>query len=244
MHRIIILFKRTSFWIFFKIMLNHLTMKLLNKNTKISYSQFAEDIILLNLFADKNNGTFVDVGCNRPIDGNNTFNLYIRGWNGLNIDGNQNLINEYKYTRPMDTSICALVSNKEVEVPFYISKTDKVSTINKEVLEKFKKQWEYSENDIIYKKTKTLTQILDENNYTNRTIDLLSIDIEGHDYEALLGLDFNKYRPRVICIEIHDFAYSNLQKNEIVKYLSDNNYKLNNFAILNGFFVDNNLVQN
>jgi hypothetical protein len=218
-------------------------MKLLNRNTKISYSQFAEDIILLNIFSNNYTGTFIDVGCNRPIDGNNTFNLYIRGWTGLNIDGNQKLINDFKILRPLDISICELVSNKEVEVPFYISKTDKVSTIDKNALEKFKQQWEYSEDDIVYKKTKTLTQILDENNYFNKQIDLLSIDIEGHDYEALIGLDLNKYRPSVICIEIHDFDYSNPQQNEIVEYLNNNNYSLNNFAILNGFFVDNNLIQ-
>jgi len=238
-----IIFNRTSFRIFLKILVNHITTKLLNIPGSITYSQFGEDIILLNLFSYKKIGNFVDVGCNSPIDGNNTFNLYIKGWSGLNIDGNQSLINEYKKSRPFDTSICALVSNQEVELPFYISKLDKVSTISKSFLEKNKNIWEYSEHDIVIKKTRTLTQILDDSLYKNKTIDLLSIDIEGHDFEALLGLDLNKYRPSIICIEIHDFDFANLEENKIVKYLNKNNYSLCNFTILSAFFAENNFLK-
>jgi hypothetical protein len=238
-----IIFKRTSFRISLKIVVNHLTMKFFNIPGKILYSSFGEDIILFNLFSNKTVGNFIDVGCNRPIDGNNTFNLYIRGWSGLNIDGNQSLINEYKKSRPYDTSICALVSNQEVELPFYISKIDAVSTINKDFLDKHKNTWEYSEEDIVIKKTRTLTQILDDNLYVNKTIDLLSIDIEGHDFEALLGLDLNKYRPSVICIEIHDFDFNNLKENKIVNYLNKNNYSLCNYTILSAFFAENNFLK-
>lgn len=243
MNRVVELFKRTNFRIFLKIVVNYLTMKLLNIPGRIIYSQFGEDTILFNLFSNKTRGNFIDVGCNRPIGGNNTFNLYIRGWSGLNIDGNQSLINEYKKIRPFDTSICALVSNKEVEVPFYISKTDAVSTISIDFLNKNKNRWEYSEHDIVIKKTRTLTQILDDNLYMNKPIDLLSIDIEGHDFEALLGLDLTKYRPSVICIEIHDFDFSNLQENKIVKYLNKFNYSLCNYTILSAFFAENSFLK-
>jgi hypothetical protein len=243
MNKLITLFKRTSFRIFLKIMVKKLIFKVLNIPGSVTYSQFAEDIILLNLFSHKNTGNFIDVGCNKPIDGNNTFNLYIKGWSGLNIDGNQSLINDFKISRPCDTSICALISNQEVEVPFYISKADKVSTISKDFLEKYKNTWEYLENDIVIKKTRTLTQILDENLFINKNIDLLSIDVEGHDFEALLGLDLTKYRPSIICIEIHDFDFSNIQENKIVKYLNNYNYSLINFSILSAFFAENNFLK-
>jgi len=218
-------------------------MRLLSPTGRPMYSQFGEDIILLNLFSHKNNGKFIDVGCNRPIDGNNTFNLYIRGWSGLNIDGNQSLINDYKKIRPFDKSICALVSNQEVELPFYISKNDTVSTISKDFVEKNKNTWEYLEDNIILKKTRTLTQILDDNLYMSKPIDLLSIDIEGHDFEALLGLDLNKYRPSIICIEIHNFDLSKISQNSIVKYLKKYNYSLCNFTILSAFFAENSFLK-
>ncbi len=47
--------------------------------------------------------------------------------------------------------------------------------------------------------TKTLSQIIDENHAPE--IDLLSLDVEGYEYEALQGLDLARHRPRFILIE-------------------------------------------
>ena len=159
----------------------------------------------------------------------------------IKFDGNQGLINDYKLTRPLDTSICEVVSNQKVELPFFISKTNLVSTVSKEFLEENKKKWEYAKKDIIYKKTRTLTKILDEYNYINKNIDFLSIDVEGHDFEVLLGLDLKKYRPFVISIEVYDLDLSNPQKNKIINYLNENNYSLKYYAIMSAFFIDNSL---
>ena len=72
--------------------------KLLGVFAKVSLSQFSEDtiieIILKN--ARRKNGIFVDVGCNHPIEYNNTYLLYLKGWRGINIDGNGYLIDLYK----------------------------------------------------------------------------------------------------------------------------------------------------
>ena len=35
-------------------------------------------------------------------------------------------------------------------------------------------------------------------------INFLNIDLEGADFEALNSLDFNIYRPKLICVEIYD----------------------------------------
>ena len=48
----------------------------------------------------------------------------------------------------------------------------------------------------------TLTSILENSKFKNKRIDFLNIDVEGADYETLLSLNFEVYRPRVICIEI------------------------------------------
>jgi len=70
----------------------------------------------------------------------------------------------------------------------------------------------------------TLEKILDEIDLTNlnvKTIDLLSLDVEGYELEVLQGLNFNKYRPTYILIEIYIQQF-----NSIMKYLLENNYKL------------------
>lgn len=202
-----------------------------------SFSQGAEDIILgyLGLTSP---GTYVDVGCNEPIRYSNTFNLYLQGWRGINIDANDELINECKKIRKNDISICAAVSDSEKEVTFHKSKTSAVSTIDEERLKEWEKLWTFSEEDKVTVVTKTLTSILDNNLPSGTTVDLLTIDVEGHDFKVLKSLDLTKYRPKVIIIEIH--SIDKIKETDIFHYLSANNYSLKYFAILNAYFVDNN----
>jgi mRNA-degrading endonuclease HigB of HigAB toxin-antitoxin module len=63
----------------------------------------------------------VDIGCNHPIDSNNTFLFYLNNWTGINIDGNEKLINLYKQVRRKDISIKALISDDEYIVNYYQS---------------------------------------------------------------------------------------------------------------------------
>ena len=49
----------------------------------------------------------------------------------------------------------------------------------------------------------TLEQVLDECQL--QVVDLLKVDIEGHEYEAILGSPalFEKHRVRVLALELH-----------------------------------------
>ena len=48
----------------------------------------------------------------------------------------------------------------------------------------------------------TLNSILDKTKFKNRHIDFLSVDAEGKDLEVIQSLDFQRYSPKFICIEI------------------------------------------
>ena len=71
-------------------------------------------------------------------------------------------------------------------------------------------------------KALSLTKIIDNSKYKNRKIDFLNIDIEGADFEALQSLNFNTYRPKVICVEIIE---KDLLNSKIFKYLDNLEYK-------------------
>ena len=47
-------------------------------------------------------------------------------------------------------------------------------------------------------------------------IDLLDIDVEGTDFFVLQGLNFSKFKPELICVEIHD---QNIKENKVFKFL-------------------------
>ena len=50
--------------------------------------------------------------------------------------------------------------------------------------------------------TQTLTGLLDECN-APREFAFLSADVEGHDFEVIRSLDFNRYSPEVVLVELN-----------------------------------------
>lgn len=66
----------------------------------------------------------------------------------------------------------------------------------------------------------TLESLLKKHNIEQ--FDILSIDTEGHDWKILSQLDFSKYRPSAIRIEIVNLTES--ERDEVCKFLSNNNY--------------------
>lgn len=202
----------------------------------ITYSQFGEDMILEDHFRSQKKGFYLDIGCNRPIQGSNTFRLYLKGWNGINVDGNERLINDFKKVRKRDINLCEIVSNNDTPVSFFLSDDDRVSTISGEFKEWIKEHRSYSKEITV--KPKSVKLILDSYLPTGQKIDLMNIDVEGHDYEVLCSNDFDKYRPRVICIEDHNFSFSSFSDSKICSYLMERNYVVIGYAYPNLFFKD------
>jgi FkbM family methyltransferase len=205
-----------------------------------SYAQGAEDIIIPHLATYhvglSGPGRYVDVGCNEPVRYSNTFALYLLGWRGINIDANADLIRECRRVRKEDTCIRAAVSDSEREVVFHKAKEHAVSTIDEERLVEWKKRFEFSDDDQETVTTRTLTSILDEHWTDGDAIDLLSIDVEGHDLRVLKSLDLAKYRPKIIVIEMH--SIENMTETDIYQYLTTNGFEFKFYAVLNSYFVD------
>lgn len=66
---------------------------------------------------------------------------------------------------------------------------------------------------------KTLTSILDISK--PKKIDFFSLDVEGYELEVLKGLDFSKYSPIFILIEIYEW-----DKENIINFMLSKNYEL------------------
>ena len=59
-----------------------------------------------------------------------------------------------------------------------------------------------------------------------RKFDLLSIDIEGHDKEALASLDLNEFQPELIVIEAHGADLLSIAQDTITRRLLPFGYNL------------------
>ncbi len=186
---------------------------------KKSYSMDGEDLFINNFFKNKKNGFYVDIGCYHPIHRNNTYLLHKKGWKGINIDIHEFSIDLFNYLRPKDFNFNFAVSNKNEVIEMYFQK--KLSQIS--TIEKFQAEKVF-QGDIKRSKINsfTLDAALKKTKLNDLKIDFLDIDVEGADLKVLEGFSIEKFKPRLICVEIHE---KEITKSEIFKYLI--NYKYN-----------------
>ena len=196
---------------------------------KISYAMDGEDIAI-NLFNKKEGkGFYVDIGAHHPIQRNNTNLLYQKGWEGINIDTNEFSIDLFNFLRPNDLNILTAISDKEGEISFYYQKKfSQLNTTDKKIAnENF--QGNFKERIV---KCQKIENILNNSKYKDKKIDFLNIDIEGAEMKVLKTLNFEKYNPTLICIEILGYRDLNseereiqIKNDEIYKFLLNKNYK-------------------
>ena len=198
---------------------------------KKSYSMEGEDLEVLKLSANIKNGFYVDAGCYHPLQLNNTYLLYKNNWRGINIDLSQFSIDLFNFIRPDDININAAVSDTDGVITYYHQK--KISQLNTIKKKEAKKRMQglIKEKKV---KSQRLTTILNNSKFINRRIDFLNIDLEGADIDALKSLDFNIYRPKIICIEIIDQI---IEQSEIFNYLRNLNYTKNGLVLLIIYFL-------
>lgn len=228
-----------------RILIVELVRALCDRDAIFSYSQTGEDRIIRALLAEhkgpygEEKGFYVDVGCNHPTKFSNTFELYKRGWRGISIDANQTLIDQHQQKRPADKSVCAAVSDSEKEVVFTHFKDDLVSSLSAEHIEEWGKKREIATQESVV--TVTLNIILEQAG-APQAFDLLSIDVEGHDFEVLKSIDTDVFKPQLIVIEMHNFKISQCEENEIYQYLTNRGYQMAGYVTMNGFFKRNEVV--
>jgi FkbM family methyltransferase len=179
-----------------------------------------EDTAILNYFKDRKNGFYVDVGCYHPIHRNNTHLLHMQNWSGVNVDTSQFSISLFNFMRPKDLNYNCAISDKNENIKlFYQKELSQLSTIEKGQAE-IVFQGNIKEKEI---KAFTLDEILSRDKYKNSKIDLLDIDVEGADLKVLRGLSFEKFKPELVCVEIHA---KEIKKSDIYNFLIDKNYEL------------------
>jgi len=211
------------------------------KYSKKSYSLSNVDLIINRIFSKINKGIYIDIGCNHPIKYNNTFLLHKRGWKGINIDLDDKSIDQFKKLRNKDTNIKTLVTSidgEEKDVYFYHDRSA-INTISKKLAESREKK----PKEIKKLKGLSINSIIENSNYKESKINLLSIDIENYEYEALKNFNFKKYNIDVIVTEITDIKEKNLEtyNQSLEKILNTNIYKLlinNNYKLINWVNAD------
>ena len=216
------------------------------KSKRISFSQTGIDLILNNIFKNQKLGFYIDIGCNHPIYNNNTYLLFKKGWNGINIDLDKDCIKLFNIFRNKDINInCALSSSEGIRDLYFYHNKSPINTLDKKISDR---------HDNKVKKVKkiqtvTLNSVLEKIEIKNN-IDVLCIDVEGHEIDVIKGFDIKKYKPKIVIIEFLDNSISKLEvknldinhvlNSEIYRFMSQNNYTLINWHHSDLIFAEKN----
>lgn len=201
---------------------------------KISYAQNFEDIILLRAFGKQEKGFYIDIGSHHPIEDSVTYNFYKIGWRGINIDPDKSFNELYQDLRPYDLMLNITVSNNSKnDLDFYLVKGTGLSTFNVNNLNKNKFLI-----DKIQVTSKTLDEIILENNLKEKLIDLIKIDAEGSEKKIIEGWSLD-IKCKCIVYEITNL--NNIDNKFILEKLKSKGFDLvfqdgiNNFLIHKNF---------
>ena len=196
---------------------------------KKTYSEWGEDLFILKYFKNLHKGFYIDIGAYHPFFLSNTHSLFRKNWEGINIDINPVSIEIFNDARPNDYNVNAAVSNKNKKYINYYTK-NMINLLSTTIISSAKLA--FLNNSFTTRRTKCckLNDIISKTKFKNRKIDFLNIDTEKSEVDVLKSLNFNKYQPKLICIEIHlkdkNHKPLSLKSNPTYLYLKNKKYKI------------------
>lgn len=209
---------------------------------KRSFSQCGEDLLVNYVFNLRNiqYPTYLDIGANHPFFLSNTALFYLKGCRGVNIEANPGLIAEFKLFRSKDINLNIGVGPADDEMDFYVISDPTLSTFSKEEADQMIAAGKYAIQSVEKIKLTTVDKIVQQ--YCNgRFPDFLSIDVEGLDYDILCSIDFDKYWPKVICVEAAEYSPvgAGARRTDIIDFLVSKGYYEYANTNLNAIMVKN-----
>lgn len=186
------------------------------------YSEYGQDKYLNeNIFKNKRNGIFVDIGADDGILNSNTYFFEKElGWNGICIEPRDNAFKKLKNNRKCLCIKVAIAAQKGTRN--FVNVLEKIETFSGFLNTTANQHWKRIKDknakwEIIKIKTHTLNKLCIQNNIKH--IDYLSIDTEGSEEEIIRSIDFDQIIIDVIDVENN---YGNLR---IRQYLESKGYK-------------------
>jgi FkbM family methyltransferase len=165
----------------------------------VCYSQEGEDRILERIFESTRRGTYVDVGAHHPRRFSNTHLLYQQGWSGLNVDPLPGSAQLFRRERKRDISIECGVGLVQTIATFTEFVEPALSTFDPVVAQLRKREGHAIA--AVHEIPVVPLRDLIAKHLPGRSIDLLTVDVEGSDLDVLRSADLGAWRPHVLCVE-------------------------------------------
>jgi FkbM family methyltransferase len=170
-----------------------------------SCSQLGQDVWVLERTKFERPGFFVDIGATDGILFNNTFLLESEfGWRGICAEPNPDYFAKLAQNRTCTVSADCIAGESGREVEFVLAdEFGGITEYCKDMHDERRRAFKDLGKTLMFKTT-SLDDFLRKHN-APRTIDYLSIDTEGSEYEILKNFPFDQWEVRLITVE-HNFT--------------------------------------
>jgi FkbM family methyltransferase len=166
-------------------------------------AQHGEDRILADLFPQRD-GFCVEVGANDGVEASNTFYFEKIGWEGILVEADPALAELCRQRRPrfVTEEAAAVAPGGPPTVTFQIVQgNDKVSSVSfsdtqRQQIEKWMGDFQTQPVTV---SARTLDDIL--TGHAAPTLDFITIDVEGYEWDVLQGFDIERWNPKVVILE-------------------------------------------
>ena len=188
------------------------------------YSQEGEDILLSRIFSGQDSGFYVDVGAHHPRRFSNTYWAYRLGWSGVNIDASPGSRAVFERTRPRDINVEVCVAEISAPVELYTFREPALDTVGVKRRRTVEVATDSHASTVTVQADRLETILERHIPQSVRSIDFMSIDVEGSEMAVLRSNDWSRYRPRVIVIEVLVKSLRNMSQSEEITFLMSAGY--------------------
>lgn len=215
----------------------------LPNGTKLSFSQYGEDLVVDSLFGalKVKQPSYLDIGAWEPIMGSNTYLFYRQGGRGVLVEPNPAVTPKLRSRRPHDVTLEAGIGLDDTPaMDYYMFSDEQLNTFDKEQADRLLAETDLKLKQVVKLPMLNINRVLAEH-FGGRAPDFLSIDVEGLDLAILKTMDFDRFRPKVICAET--LITGTLRHNtETPVFLGSKGYVVRGMTHPNTVFVDGKLL--
>jgi len=210
-----------------------------------SYSLEGEDRIALSVLrtatsqVPRNNIFYLDIGCNQPINGSNTYLFYRLGFRGICIDPLAKFEQSFASSRPRDVFVNTAVASSSQQLHFVRFTDDSASSCHQATIYRYKQKFKVAEEAVI--NAMTIDDILSKATFgTSLTIPMVSLDIEGGELEIIeymLNKSIHRYELFIVEDKLFSLNTADPSRSSIFDLLHHHGYRLIAKTPLNSFYV-------
>ncbi len=185
---------------------------------------------------------YIDVGAHDPVIGNNTYLFYRMGHRGVLIEPNGTMCRKLREVRPDDRVLEAGVGVMAAhEADYYVMSDSAWNTFSKDEAERQTRitGGKISLKEVIKVPLLGLNRVMEQ--YLQRAPAFLSVDVQGLELAILKSIDYDIFRPKVICAETlvtgtHEMTH------DIAAFMEKKGYVVRGMSFVNTIFVDSKLI--